>query len=51
LKKLIATKHPEIKIEIDDTIGLRIDEGDLMELLGNLVDTAFKWCRYSIHYR
>ena len=47
--KAYRDKHPEISIEIDDTIGLRIDEGDLMELLGNLVDNAFKWCRHNIH--
>ncbi len=47
--KAYRTKHPEIAIDIDDAIGLRIDEGDLMELLGNLVDNAFKWCRQSIH--
>lgn len=47
--KAYRNKHPEITIEIDDVISLRIDEGDLMELLGNLIDNAFKWCRHSIH--
>lgn len=47
--KAYRNKHPEITVDIDDAIGLRIDEGDLMELLGNLVDNAFKWCRQSIH--
>jgi len=47
--KAYRNKHPEITVAIDDTITLRIDEGDLMELLGNLVDNAFKWCRHSIH--
>lgn len=46
--KAYRNKHPQITVDIDDTIGLRIDEGDLMELLGNLVDNAFKWCRHSI---
>jgi two-component system sensor histidine kinase PhoQ len=46
--KAYRNKHPEINIEIDNTISLRIDEGDLMELLGNLIDNAFKWCRYNI---
>lgn len=48
VEKAYRSKHPQIIIEIDDTIGLRIDEGDLMELLGNLIDNAFKWCRHSI---
>ncbi|UJP04737.1 MAG: ATP-binding protein [Nitrosomonas sp.] len=47
--KAYRHKHPDISITINDTIGLRIDEGDLMELLGNLIDNAFKWCRQSIH--
>lgn len=41
-------KHPVIAIEVDDNVHLRIDEGDLMELLGNLIDNAFKWCQNSI---
>jgi len=47
--KAYRDKHPHIAVVIDDTISLRIDEGDLMELLGNLIDNAFKWCRHSIH--
>lgn len=47
--KAYRNKHPEVTIEINEAISLRIDEGDLMELLGNLVDNAFKWCRHSIH--
>ncbi len=41
-------KHPEITIALDKDISLRIDEGDLMELLGNLIDNAFKWCKQQI---
>ena len=48
-------KHPVITIAIDNNIYLRMDEGDLMELLGNLIDNAFKWCQNSVqlaaHYR
>lgn len=47
--KAYRNKNPSIAVAIDDTIGLRIDEGDLMELLGNLVDNAFKWCRHNVH--
>ena len=47
--KAYRDKSPHITTEIDESTGLRIDEGDLMELLGNLIDNAFKWCRQSIH--
>ncbi len=49
VEKAYRSKHPRIVVNIDDNLGLRIDEGDLMELLGNLIDNAFKWCRHSIH--
>lgn len=48
VKMAYRNKHPEISVDIADTIGMRIDEGDLMELLGNLIDNAFKWCRTRI---
>lgn len=41
-------KCPEIVIEIEPEFCLRMDEGDLMELLGNLIDNAFKWCRQAV---
>ncbi len=41
-------KCPEIVIEIEPEFSLRMDEGDLMELLGNLIDNAFKWCRQAV---
>ncbi|PTQ84040.1 ATP-binding protein [Nitrosomonas ureae] len=46
--KAYRDKNPCIIIEIDESISLQIDEGDLMELLGNLIDNAFKWCRQNI---
>lgn len=48
VSKAYRSKQPGITITGDDNINLRIDEGDLMELLGNLIDNAFKWCRNSI---
>jgi two-component system sensor histidine kinase PhoQ len=48
VQKAYRNKQPDVTIAIDDSIGLRIDEGDLMELLGNLIDNAFKWCRNRI---
>lgn len=49
ITRVYRDKQPRITVEIDDGMSLRIDEGDLMELLGNLIDNAFKWCRHSIH--
>lgn len=41
-------KQPEVTVAVERKLYLRIDEGDLMELLGNLIDNAFKWCRHRI---
>lgn len=48
VQKAHHDKHPEITMALDKTVSLRIDEGDLMELLGNLIDNAFKWCDQKI---
>lgn len=44
LAKVYRDKDIDASIEIDDTAAFRGDEGDLMELLGNLLDNACKWC-------
>lgn len=41
-------KYPKINIQIEPELCLRMDEGDLMELLGNLIDNAFKWCQQAV---
>src|SRR5690606_18916405 len=41
-------KQPAVAIVVGRNLYLRIDEGDLMELLGNLIDNAFKWCCHHI---
>ena len=46
--KAYHDKQIKINIDIEDKINLRIDEGDLIELLGNLIDNAFKWCHDSV---
>ena len=41
-------KYPKVTLEVPPEFCLRMDEGDLMELLGNVIDNAYKWCRQEI---
>lgn len=44
LDKVYADKQVDCRINADSTAVFYGDEGDLMELLGNLLDNAYKWC-------
>ncbi len=44
LKKVYADKRIQTIVNISDDVNYPADEGDLMELLGNLLDNANKWC-------
>lgn len=48
LKKVYSEKELDISVDIDDDARFRGDEGDITEILGNLVDNACKWCRNSV---
>jgi two-component system sensor histidine kinase PhoQ len=48
LAKVYRDKAVEAAIAINDGAVFRGDEGDLMELLGNLLDNAYKWCRSTV---
>lgn len=48
LLKVYADKHLTLERDIADGIGFRGDEGDLMEVLGNLLDNACKWGRRRV---
>lgn len=48
LGKVHAGKAVQVELLIDNGARFRGEEGDLMELLGNLLDNAFKWSRGSI---
>ncbi len=48
LSKVYADKQPEFTFAIDERLRARADEGDLYEMLGNLMDNAGKWCRKRI---
>jgi two-component system, OmpR family, sensor histidine kinase PhoQ len=48
LGKVYADKQIRFDYELDEQLRARADEGDMYELLGNLMDNAGKWCRQQI---
>ena len=48
LKKVHQDKNIKTQISIPDKITVKIDQGDLYELLGNLIENAFKWCNNKV---
>lgn len=44
LAKVYRDKHPTIETDISVGMRLRVDAGDFLELAGNLLDNACKWC-------
>jgi len=48
LQKVYLAKQIKSHIDIKDDIIIHADEGDLYELLGNLLDNAFKYCRNQV---
>ncbi|MFQ5936421.1 MAG: ATP-binding protein [Acidiferrobacterales bacterium] len=51
LSKVHGDKDVDISLELEDNVAFRGDEGDLMELLGNTLDNAYKWCRKRVRIR
>ena len=45
LAKVHVDKAPDISASVADGIRFRGDTGDFLELAGNLLDNACKWCR------
>ena len=48
LEKVYAGKNILCEFEIDPDARFYGEEGDLMELLGNLLENAFKWARHRV---
>ncbi len=48
LAKLHADRDIRLSIDLDDSVHLRMDEGDLMELFGNLLENAFRHARKQV---
>lgn len=43
-----ADKDVSVQPQLSEGLMVRADKGDLTELLGNLLDNAFKWCQHKI---
>ena len=48
LSKVYADKMIQVDEYIDDDMIFHGDEGDLMEVVGNLTDNAFKYCNHQV---
>ena len=48
LRKVYRDKAPHIETKIDPDVRFRGDTGDFLELAGNLIDNACKWCRENV---
>lgn len=48
MKKIYRDKSIHYNYAIEPGIQFKIDEGDFMEILGNLLDNACKWCHNKI---
>jgi two-component system sensor histidine kinase PhoQ len=51
LEKVYIDKSVEVATEISEGLKARADAGDLMEMLGNILDNAFKWTEHHIWVR
>ena len=48
MQKVFAEKELRIDSHIDDDFTCQCDEGDILEVLGNLIENACKWCQQEV---
>jgi len=48
LQKVYRDKQVELEVNVEPSLMFKGDEGDLIEILGNLLDNAFKWCKQRV---
>lgn len=48
LEKVYAEKGVTTRLNDPKNVNVRMDESDLFELIGNLLDNAFKWCNKRV---
>lgn len=49
MKKIYQDKQITFKLDIDTEIQFKIDEGDFIEVVGNVLDNACKWCQNKVN--
>jgi two-component system, OmpR family, sensor histidine kinase PhoQ len=48
LEKVYAAKNVLCEFELEDGVAFPGEQGDLLELMGNLVENAFKWAKHRV---
>ncbi len=48
LEQVYADKQVQIRFSVDRSVDLLHDRQDMLELIGNLLDNAAKWCNSSV---
>lgn len=48
LLKVYGDRQYILEVNVEPSLIFKGDEGDLMEILGNLLDNAFKWCKKRV---
>ncbi|MCW8899421.1 MAG: ATP-binding protein [Gammaproteobacteria bacterium] len=48
LGKVYRDKNINAQLDIEKSFVAKIDEGDLFEMLGNIIENAFKWCNKKV---
>jgi signal transduction histidine kinase len=48
LQRIHLQKNIDVELDIADDLELKADREDMLELLGNLLDNAFKWAKCQI---
>jgi two-component system sensor histidine kinase PhoQ len=51
LKKVYADKNAQVRYQVTSGLDFHGDEGDFMEVTGNLLDNAYKWCKTQVELR
>lgn len=51
LRKVYHARQLEIDVQVDGACHFFGDQGDLMEVVGNLADNACKWARHRVAIR